>query len=260
LSKLNSLLRNIKLTLQYNGSDFYGLELQPGKTTVRGELEKALRKLFKRQIKIISASRTDSGVHALAQVISFKLESRIPILKIAPALNSCLTKTLRVLKAEEVGDDFHARYDAKSKEYEYLICNGEVLPPFLQNLAWHVKPKLDLAAMRRAGKILKGRHDFSSFCAAHSDDRNFTRTLYLISIRKRKIRLWNDQDFPVISLRFKGNGFLYKMVRNLVGTLVEVGMGKHSTLKVRKILKGKNRRLAGKTAPAQGLCLIKVNY
>jgi tRNA pseudouridine38-40 synthase len=253
-------MRNIKLTLQYDGTCFSGLERQPGKETIRGELEKALQKLFKSKINTISASRTDAKVHALAQVMGFKLESNIPVLKIAPALNSCLPHSLRVLKAEEVKENFHARYDAKSKEYEYLIYNGEIFPPFYQNLAWQVKQKLDLAAMRKACRILKGRHDFSSFCAAHSDDKNFTKTLYLVSVRERKIKLWNDQNFSFISFRFKGDGFLYKMVRNLVGTLIEVGVGKRTVAEVKKILKGKDRKLAGKTAPAKGLCLIKVNY
>lgn len=253
-------MRNIKLTLQYDGTPFSGLELQPGKKTVRGELEKALHKLFKTHIKTISASRTDSGVHALAQVVGFRLENKIPAFKLVAALNSCLPEGIRILIAEEVGEDFHARYNAKSKEYEYLIYNDEILPPFLINLAWQVKFKLDIEIMRKAAKILKGKHDFSSFCAAHSDDKNFVRTMYSMTLRRRKIKIWNGHDVPVLSFKVKGDGFLYKMVRNLAGTLVEVGMGKISLTDVRKILQGKDRKLAGRTAPAQGLCLVRVNY
>jgi len=253
-------VRNIKLTLQYNGTGFSGLELQPSKITIRGEMEKALRKLFKTQIKIISASRTDSGVHALSQVVCFRLDNKIPEIKLSAALNSCLPVEIRILKAEEVADDFHARYDAKSKEYEYLIFNGEIMPPFLNDLAWQVKYKLDLAVMRKAAKILKGKHDFKSFCAARSDDKDFVRTMYTISIRKRKIKIWNGAEMSVISCRVKGDGFLYKMVRNMVGTLVEVGLGRINLKDVRKILRGKDRKLAGRTAPAHGLCLVRVNY
>lgn len=253
-------MRNIKLTLQYDGTDFSGLELQPGEKTIRGELEKALHKLFKTHIKIISASRTDSGVHALHQVVCFRLGNKIPTSKITAALNSCLPDGIKIIKAEEVNDAFHARYGAKSKEYEYLIFNGDILPPVLNSLAWQVKYKLDLAAMRKAAKILKGKHDFKSFCASRSDDKDFVRTMYAISIRKRKIKIWNGEEIPVIACRVRGNGFLYKMVRNMVGTLVEVGLGRINLKDVRKILRGKDRKLAGRTAPAHGLCLVRVNY
>ncbi|MBU0672552.1 MAG: tRNA pseudouridine(38-40) synthase TruA, partial [Candidatus Margulisbacteria bacterium] len=251
-------MRKIKLILTYEGAHFSGYELQPGKKTIRGELENALHKLFKTPLKTISASRTDAGVHALAQVVGFQLNNSIPTPKIASALNSCLPDGIKVVKAEEVGEDFHARYGAKSKEYEYLIYNGDIMPPFYEKLAWQMKYKLDLVAMRKAANILKGKHDFKSFCASRSDDKDFVRTMYLISIRKRKIRIWNGQDVSVISIRVKGNGFLYKMVRNMVGTLAEVGLGRTSLKDVRQILSGKDRKLAGRTAPADGLCLLKV--
>ncbi|MFH1683501.1 MAG: tRNA pseudouridine(38-40) synthase TruA [Candidatus Margulisiibacteriota bacterium] len=253
-------MRNIKLTLQYDGTPFSGLELQPGKKTIRGELEKALHKIFKAPIKTISASRTDAGVHALAQVVCFRLENKIPAAKIVAALNSCLPEGIRILKAEEAGKDFHARYGAKSKEYEYLIFNGEIDSPFCQKLSWHVKYKLDIDAMRKAANILKGKHDFSSFCAARSENKDFIRIIYKISIRKRKLVVWNGCKLQVVSCKFEGNGFLYKMVRNMVGTIVEVGLGKINLTDLRKILHGKDRKLAGRTAPAHGLCLIRVNY
>jgi tRNA pseudouridine38-40 synthase len=251
--------RNIKLTLQYDGSEFSGYELQPGQRTVRGELENALRQLFKTRIKTISASRTDSGVHACAQVVAFELKSSIPVSKVIKAVNSCLPDGLIVVKAEEKGRKFHARYAPKTKEYEYLIYNGELLPPFYRKRVWQVKPKLNLVSMRKAARVLSGRHDFSSFCASGSDDKDFVRQI-AISIRKRKIMLWEGSQLPVISFKVKGNGFLYKMVRNLVGTLVEVGLGRKKLAQVKQILKARDRKQAGRTAPGHGLCLVKVNY
>lgn len=252
-------MRNIKLTIQYDGSDFSGYELQPGKKTVRHELEKALQKLFKVK-KTINASRTDSGVHALAQVVSFKLNNSIPTQKIAEALNTALPDSLRVIRADEELLTFHARYDAIAKEYEYLIFNNEVMPSQLAKIAWHVRPKLDLEAMKQAARAIKGRHDFKSFCAARSDDKDFVRTMYSISLRRRKIKIWSGEDIPIISFRVKGNGFLYKMVRNIVGTLVEVGLDRIKASDIKKIMAAKDRKSAGRTAPAYGLCLLKVNY
>ncbi len=265
-------MRNIKLTLQYDGTAFLGLELQPGKKTIRGELERALKKLFKTAIKITSVSRTDSGVHALCQVVNFHLDHPIKAPKLLLALNSRLPETIRVISVEEVSENFNARYAAKSKEYEYLIFNGDVLSPFYQAYAWHVKPKLDLPSMRKAARVLKGKHNFASFCArlprcakhcgqaSRSDDKDFVRTLYKVSIRKRKVQIWDSCKLSVVSCKFIGNGFLYKMVRNMVGTLVEVGLGRRSVVDFRKVLRAKDRKKAGRTAPAQGLCLLNVNY
>jgi len=253
-------VRNIKLTIQYDGALFSGFELQPHKKTVRGEIEKALSKLFKTPIKIISASRTDSGVHALGLVVGFKLAHPIPTRKIVAALNSCLPEGVRAIEAQEKRQKFHARYDTKGKEYEYLIYNGQILPPFARNFVWQVKPKLDLASMKKAAKFLVGKHDFSSFCAARSDDKDRVRTLYKISLSKHKIRVWDGNQVEVISCKVAGNGFLYKMVRNIVGTLVDVGLKKIKAAEVEKILEACDRRSAGRTAPPQGLCLVKVNY
>ncbi|MGB9613514.1 MAG: tRNA pseudouridine(38-40) synthase TruA [Candidatus Margulisiibacteriota bacterium] len=252
-------MRNIKLTIQYDGTSFAGFELQPGKRTIRNEIEKALYKLFGQKIKINAASRTDAGVHALGQVVNFSLRNPIPLSNIPKALNSVLPEDIRVIKAEQKPKKFNARFDAQAKEYEYLISNGDILPPQFRNYVWQVKPKLDLWLMRKAAKLLIGKHDFSSFCAAGGDDKNLVRTLYRLDIRKRRMCLWNSK-LLVISCKLIGNGFLYKMVRNIVGTLVEVGLGKTSLAELRKILHARDRRLAGKTAPAAGLCLTKVRY
>ena len=253
-------MRNIKLNLQYDGTNFCGYEIQPGKRTVRSEIEKALYKLFKRKIGLVSASRTDAGVHALGQVVNFKLRNPIPLSNIPKALNSVLPEDIRAIKAEEVGKKFNARFAAKKKEYEYLICNGEGLPPQFRNLVWQVKPKLNLSRMRKAAKLLVGKHDFSSFCAAGGDDKNFIRTLFEVEIQKRDITIWDSCKLSVVSCKFKGNGFLYKMVRNMVGTLVEVGLGRFEPSDVKRILDAKDRCLAGRTAPPQGLCLVKISY
>ena len=253
-------MRNLKLTLAYDGTNFCGFELQPHKRSIRGEIEKALFKLFKTRIKIINASRTDAGVHALSQVINFKLKSTIPTSKIAKALNSCLPEEIRVIKAREEARDFHARYFPKSKVYEYLIYNGDPMPVNLRKLAWQVKTKLDLKAMRKAAKCLVGRRDFSSFCASGGDDQNFVRIIHSLVISHSSLVIWKGVKHRVIRIRVTGNGFLYKMVRNMMGTLVEVGLGKRKPGDMRQILQAKDRKKAGRTAPAQGLCLVKVNY
>jgi len=253
-------LRNIKLTLAYDGINFYGYELQPGKRTIRGEIEKALQKIIKQKISIVSSSRTDAGVHALYNVINFKSDQKIPIDRIPAALNSILPDDIRVLDAEEKGNSFNSRFDPKSKEYEYIIYYGDVLPPVLRGLVWHVKPKMDLSAMKKAAKYLVGKHNFSSFCASGGDDDDFVRTIYTLDVGLRTLDVWRGAKFKVLSLKVIGDGYLYKMVRNIVGTLVGVGLGKLEEKDVSQILKAKDRKLAGRTAPAKGLCLVKVSF
>ena len=253
-------MRKIKAVVQYDGSGFSGYELQPGKRAVRSEIEAALQKLFQEKTKLVSASRTDAGVHALGQVVNFSIKNNIQPSKIAPALNSVLPEDIRIIAAEVVGPEFNARYAAKKKEYEYLICNGPNCPPHLRRIVWLVKPPLDLGAMKQAAKLLVGRHDFASFCAAHSDDTDFVRTIHSFVISHSSLVIWSGSSFPVIRLRVVGNGFLYKMVRNMVGTLVEVGLGKIKAADVKNILKAKDRKLAGRTAPAQGLSLVKISF
>lgn len=253
-------MRNIKLTLEYDGSGFCGFELQPGQRTVRGELAKVLKTLYKRSIKFSSASRTDAGVHALGQVISFKAPLSVPLPKLPIALNSVLPEDIRIVKAVAAGKRFNARFDAKAKTYEYLVYNGRIMLPHLRKVVWRVKPKLDLAAMRKAARFLVGKHDFSSFCAAGGDDKNFVRIIHSFVIRHSSFGIWSGQKTKVIRVIVKGNGFLYKMVRNMVGTLVEVGLERLKPDDVKRILGAKNRRLAGRTAPAHGLCLVRVWY
>src|SRR3989339_907052 len=206
-------MKNLKLIIQYDGTNFAGYELQPHQRTVRAEIEKALFKLFKKKIKFASSSRTDAGVHAVGLVISFKVVTKIPLPNIVAALNALLPDDIRVKGQVARGKKtFNARYDAKSKEYEYLIYNGQVLPPHIRHLVWHVKPKLDLAKMKQAAKFLVGKHDFSSFCAADGDDTNFVRIISKFDIRNSTFELWKGAVWPVIRFRVVGDGFLYKMV------------------------------------------------
>ena len=172
----------IKLTLQYDGSGFAGYELQPGERTIRGEIARALQKIYRKQIKFSSSSRTDAGVHALGNVISFKAPASIPISRIPIAMNSVLPGDIRVVGAERKRAGFNARFDAKAKTYEYLIYNGEIMPPHLRKSAWQVKSKLNLEAMKKAAKYLVGKHDFSSFCASGGDDNNFVRIIHSLVI------------------------------------------------------------------------------
>jgi len=248
------------LTVQYDGSKFCGYELQPNGNTIRFELENALNSIFNGRIKIIATSRTDSGVHALMQVINFETTSQIPAKNITKALNSMLPEEIRIINSREAKNNFNARFDVKQKTYEYLIYNEEVLPPFIKNYVWHVKPKIDLNKMKKASRYLEGSHDFESFCAAHGDDTDFVRTLSKIEIRYSIIEIWSGFKIPVIRCKITGDGFLYKMVRNIVGTLVDVGIGNIKFNDMKKILNAKDRKLAGRCAPAQGLCLIEVKY
>jgi tRNA pseudouridine38-40 synthase len=248
-------VRNLKLTLQYDGSDFAGFAAQPKKRTIRQELEKALFKLFKKPIKFFAASRTDAGVHAVGQVINFKIKHPIPPKNLKAALNALLPEDVKVVRVEVVREGFNARFSAKSKEYEYLIFNGRDLPVLLRKLVWHIKLSLNLSAMRKAAKLLKGKQDFSSFCAAGAKEGSKVRVIYGIAIRKTE-----RYGIKMLSVQIKGNGFLYRMVRNIVGTLVEVGVGRIKPNEVKEILKAQDRRKAGRCAPPQGLCLLRVNY
>lgn len=237
-------MENIKLVIQYDGLGFSGFELQPHKRTVRAELEKAINTLFNRKVKLINSSRTDAGVHAIHLVVNFKVETKIPTPKIIAALNGLLPEDIRCWGLG-AGDWEHARYDAKSKEYEYLIYNGQILPPHIRQFVWHVKPKLDLRKMKKEAKKFIGRHDFRQFCAAGSGKSDFVRTIHSLEIGHWKLDIWHRGGAPVISIRVRGDGFLYKMVRNIVGRLVEAGLGQEP------------RRHC---APGQGLCLVDVSY
>jgi len=244
---------NIRLTVQYDGTGFSGYELQPKVRTVRGELEKALFKLYKKKFKLISASRTDAGVHALCQTVNFKAPSNIPAENLPRAINTKLPKDIRVIGAWVVGAKFNSRFDVKNKTYEYSIFNEEFMPPLIRNFAWNIRSKLNIAKMKKAARYLIGKHDFTSFCAVGGDDKDFVRKIM-------KIEIARGDKTNIVSIKVIGDGFLYKMVRIIVGTLVEVGKGKKKPESLKAILEEKDRKLAGLTAPPHGLCLTKIIY
>jgi tRNA pseudouridine38-40 synthase len=250
-------MRNIKLVLEYEGSAFFGFQKQPGKLTIQAVLEKALSSFFNRKMKISAASgRTDTGVHAEGQVVNFKTSSGRELWQIQKGLNALLPPPVVVKSVEEVPDDFHARYSAKSKAYEYRIWNSSSRSPLLAGRTYHVPQPLDLVAMRKAAKYLTGRHDFRSFTSEAQVAKgrkgvSFVRTVTEFRIRKQG---------SLIAIHIEADGFLYHMVRNIVGTLIEVGRGKRKPADIVTILKAKVRRMSGMTAPSEGLTLIRVTY
>jgi tRNA pseudouridine38-40 synthase len=252
-------MRNIKLVLEYDGAAFFGFQRQPGKPTVQEALEKALSAFFDHPVKISAASgRTDTGVHAEGQVVNFRTGSGRELSHIQRGANAYLPSAIVVKSAVEVPADFHARYSARSKVYEYRVWNSPFRAPLLAGRAYHVPFRLDLAAMRKAARHLSGRHDFRSFTSEaavlkgrSSRKVSFTRTLRPIRIKKEN---------GLLVFRFEGDGFLYHMVRNIMGTLLEVGRGKRQPSDIPSMLKAKSRCFSGQTIPSCGLTLIKVFY
>ena len=244
-------MQNYKLTLEYEGLNYNGFQIQKNGNTIQAEIEKALQKLFHQQIRIISCGRTDSGVHALGHVINFKVDTKIKDDNILKALNRYLPLDIVVKKVQKVPLDFHAQYDAKGKVYEYTIINQLIRSPLRDRYAHRINQELDVAAMKKAMKALEGKHDFRSFASKTSLDKNTVRTIYKAQLVVKKNQM---------ILRFEGNGFLYNMVRNMVGTVLDVGMKKTTVTDFKKILQAKDRTQAGPIVPAKGLLLKKVSY
>ncbi|MCD7036611.1 tRNA pseudouridine(38-40) synthase TruA [Metabacillus sp. GX 13764] len=242
----------MKCIVSYDGTGFSGYQVQPGKRTVQSELEKALAVLHKgKEIKVAASGRTDAGVHARGQVIHFDTSLSIPSDRWPRALNSLLPDDVVLLSAEQAADDFHARYHAVKKEYRYVISR-EMLPDvFTRNFAYHYPYHLDVEAIRLAGEKLLGTHDFTSFCSARTESEDRIRTIFSFEA---------VEDGSLLTFRFAGSGFLYNMVRILTGTLLEIGSGAKRPDEIPAIIEAKNRGLAGKTAPAQGLYLWSVEY
>ncbi len=260
-------MRNIKLIIGYDGSSFFGWGRQPGRRTVQEALEKALTLVMGEPIEVISASRTDRGVHARGQTVNFLTSAAIPVKKIRQAVNGVLPPDISVKSASAVGAGFNSRFGARKKVYSYTIVAGEDVSPHVSRFVWHIKHPLDLLRIKKAAGKLIGKHDFSSF--AVTDRRRKTRSSVrrIFSIRSLSAPLGNFYGDLAGGLRskalrveFSGDGFLYKMVRSMVGTLVDAGRGRIGPDEIRKILKGKRRALAGRTAPPQGLMLEKVIY
>lgn len=246
-------MKRYKLVIQYDGTNYHGWQQQPNPDlpTIQGEVEKALALIYKDPVKILAAGRTDSGVHAEGQVIAFDNEKAVPAERIANALNSILPEDIVVISCEEASLDFHPRYDAIRKWYRYTIYYDQLPNVFLRNYSWHISYQLDLAAMAGVGKYLIGTHDFSSFCSTKTGVKTFVRTL-------EKCTLTIDEKLLCIDL--VANGFLYNMVRIIVGTMVEVGRGRFKLDNLPEIIAERDRRKAGPTAPPRGLCLKKIYY
>lgn len=244
-----------KLTVAYDGTAYEGWQVQKIGTGVQEKLEAALARLFPSKPRVHGSSRTDSGVHALGMVVHFdvpRAEFKMPLRKLPLAINAWLPEDIRVLAAARAPAGFHARFDAAGKQYRYFLWNHPAMNPLLRRTAWHVPRPLDLPAMRAAARWFVGRHDFRSFAANPGYERESTvRTLTRCDIRK---------SGRLLTFVIEGDGFLYKMCRGIVGTLVQVGLGKFPPDEVRSMLSARDRRVAGMSAPAHGLVLWKVFY
>jgi len=241
-----------KLTLSYRGTEFSGWQRQPGKRTVQECLESALEKIWGEKISLQGSGRTDTGVHAMGQVASFNARHLHTDTVLQRALNANLPRDVRVVKCRLVAPSFHARFDSVEKTYRYLIWNHLVQDPFTWDTHWYVPRPLDLTAMRRAARFLMGKHDFASFTSNPGYERETTvRTMRKVSIVR---------DKATLTFHFTADGFLYRMVRNLVGGLVKVGLGKLTADHFGKILKARSRSEAPPNAPACGLYLMNVKY
>jgi tRNA pseudouridine38-40 synthase len=245
--------RNLRLQLQYDGTDFHGWQIQPNLPTVQGSLTEAIGSITAEEVHVNGSGRTDAGVHALAQVCNFLTQSKIPPSNLQKALNSVLPPSIRVIKIEEVPEQFHARHDAKAKHYRYRILKDKWCSPFDFRYVHHHPRSLDLERMSRAAELIVGEHDFSAFCDSDSEVESKVRRVissFFVFDTRRNLIEYNTC----------ANGFLHHMVRNIVGTLLEVGKGSLSVARVETILGSKNRSNSGPTAPAKGLFLMSVSY
>ncbi len=244
-------MRKLKLTLEYDGTGYGGWQVQDNADTVQGRVEAALGEVLREEVRIHGAGRTDAGVHALGQVAHFETASALPAENILKGANTHLPPDIVILATDEADPDFHARYSARSKVYRYRILLRDLRSPLARFRALRVSPPLDRERMRAAAKLLTGRHDFAAFAAAGSSVKDTVRNLTRLEVK---------EEGEELVLEFSADGFLYRMVRNLVGTLLEVGKGKLTVEEVAGILRSRDRKKAGPTAPAYGLYLVSVVY
>ena len=245
-------MRNIKLLIEYDGTNYHGWQVQPNGLTIQEVIEKKVEVMTGQPVRLIASGRTDAGVHALGQVANFRTSATIPVEGFCRGLNSLLPPDIVIQSAEEVETDFHAQHGVKRKTYRYLILNQEVPSAIYRNYAWHIPLPLDVSAMQDAARILLGKKDFSTFRAANSDANDPVREVFQAG--------WSMKEGKFLAFTIEADGFLKYMVRNIVGTLVEVGRGKVSSEEFQRILETRDRRQAGVTAPAQGLVLVEVTY
>lgn len=250
-------MRNLKVTLSYDGADFSGWQVQPGAATVQGTLASAIGRVTGEKVLPQGSGRTDAGVHALAQVVTFVTESSVPTGNFVKALNDGLPASVRVLEIEEAPPDFHARHSARAKTYRYRIYRGAICPPFLARYVWHYPYPLREDAMAGAASVVTGEHDFTSFAAV--DPERGREGEPVSNVRTIFPSTW-ERDGDEFIYTVRGTGFLHHMVRNLVGTFILVGKGTLQAEDVARILSARNRSAAGATAPASGLYLVSVEY
>jgi tRNA pseudouridine38-40 synthase len=244
-------MRNIKLTIRYDGSRYAGWQFQKNGLAIQQVIQDAIRKITGECVNLTGSGRTDAGVHAEAQVANFKTRSAIPLKNMQMALNSKLPKDIAITHAEEVHPKFNAQHSAKAKLYRYTVFNNDYLDPLRRQYTAKCFFRLNLTEMRKAAKLLVGCHDFKSFRTADGEDKDSVRRIHYIKIAK---------SGNVVYIHVKADGFLYNMARAIAGTLVEAGRGKFSIQKVKEILAKRDRRYCGPTMPAKGLCLVKVFY
>jgi tRNA pseudouridine38-40 synthase len=256
--------QNWKLILSYDGTEYFGWQVQPDRVTLQGELSAAIERVTGERVLPQGSGRTDAGVHARGQVASFLLRAPIPAENFQRALNRTLPESIRVLRAEQAPPDFHARHAAKAKTYEYRIFRAEICPPWEARYAWALNWPLRVEPMREAARHVVGTHDFTSFAASDPDLATRRAEESGEGLREGSVRTvfessWAEEG-DLLVYRIRGNGFLHHMVRNLVGTFVEVGRGQRRPADMVRILKARNRSEAGATAPARGLFLDSVEY
>jgi tRNA pseudouridine38-40 synthase len=250
-------MRNLKLILSYDGSDFAGWQVQPDALTVQGTLASAIGRITGENVLPQGSGRTDAGVHALAQVATFVTESSVPAANFVKALNDILPASVRVLEVEEAAADFHARKSARGKTYRYRIYRAAICPPFLARYVWHYPYPLDEQAMAQAAELVEGEHDFTSFAAV--DPERSAGVPPASNVRRIFSSNWERQGDEFV-YTVKGSGFLHHMVRNLVGTFILVGKATLEAEDITRILEARSRSAAGATAPASGLYLVNVEY
>jgi tRNA pseudouridine38-40 synthase len=260
-------MRSLKITIAYDGTNYAGWQRQPGKPTIQEKLEKAIEKITGRHSSTMASGRTDAGVHALGQVVGFHTDSTLPPEVLLRALNANLPHDIAVLDISEAPEGFRPTHDAKRKRYRYIIHDGPIRDVFERHFAWHYSyGRLDAEAMQRAAAALSGRHDFRSFQSSGAERKTSIRTIFELSVRRGRAQ---NLPSPIgrgagganfIAIEVEADGFLYNMVRAIVGTLVQVGRGAQPENWPGEVLLAMDRRVAGPTAPPQGLCLLRVEY
>ena len=245
----------IKLTLSYDGTDYAGWQFQPGQKTLQGTLQQTLEKITGEPIRVVGSGRTDAGVHAIGQVVSVETASHLTPDVLQKALNAELPRDMIVTSAMEAAPDFHAIRNARRKRYRYSIDDGPLPDVFERRYVWHCRSRLDVPAMQRAAQALCGTHDFASFESHGSERQSSVRTIFEIDVCRGESRRAN-----CVTVDVEADGFLYNMVRTIVGSLVEIGRAARREPWLVEVLNAADRRAAGRTAPPHGLCLIKVDY